>query len=122
MNGKIRLCLDPTHFNKWIIRPRHSSKLVDDVLHTLNGAKYSSVIDTTSPFFSHKLDEESRKLTMFGTPFSRYRYPRMSIGVLLSCGVYQYKVDAHLKNIPNCMAIADDIIMYKYRDDGSDHD
>ena len=28
-NGKIRLCLDPTHLNKWIIRPRHSSKLVD---------------------------------------------------------------------------------------------
>ena len=29
-NGKIRLCLDPTHLNKWIIRPRHSSKLVND--------------------------------------------------------------------------------------------
>ena len=39
-NGKIRLCLDPTHLNKWIIRPRHSSKLVDDVLHKLNGAQY----------------------------------------------------------------------------------
>ena len=32
-NGKIRLCLDPTHLNKWIIRPRHSAKLVDDILH-----------------------------------------------------------------------------------------
>ena len=39
-NGKIRLCLDPTHLNRWIIRPRHSSKLVDDVLHNLNGAKF----------------------------------------------------------------------------------
>ena len=25
-NGKIRLCLDPTHLNKWIIRPHHSAK------------------------------------------------------------------------------------------------
>ena len=39
-NGKIRLCLDPTHLNKWIIRPRHSAKLVDDILHKLHGAKY----------------------------------------------------------------------------------
>ena len=38
-NRKIRLCLDPTHLNKWIIRPRHNSKLVDDILHNLNRAK-----------------------------------------------------------------------------------
>ena len=38
-NGKLRLCLDPTHLNKWIIRPRHSTKLVDGILHKLNGAK-----------------------------------------------------------------------------------
>ena len=31
-------------------------------------------------------------------------------------------MDAHLEKISNCMAIADDIIMYGYRNDGSDHD
>ena len=39
-NGKSRLCLDLTHLNKCIIRPRHSSKLVDNVLHKLNRAPY----------------------------------------------------------------------------------
>ena len=68
-NGKLRLCLDPTHLNKWIIRPRHSSKLVDNVLHKLNGAQYFTVVDSTSSFFNHKLDEESSKLTTFGTPY-----------------------------------------------------
>ena len=33
-NGKIRLCLDPRHLNKWIICPRHSAKLVDDITQT----------------------------------------------------------------------------------------
>ena len=70
-NGKIRLCLDPTHLNKWIIRPRHSAKLVDDILHRLNGAKYFTVVDSTSSFFNHKLDKESSKLTTFGMPFGR---------------------------------------------------
>ena len=68
-NGKIRLCLDPTHFNKWIIRPRHSSKLVDNVLHKLNGTQYFTMAYSTSSFFKHKLDEESSKLTTFGTPY-----------------------------------------------------
>ena len=121
-NGKIQLCLDPTHLNKWIIRPRHSSKLVDDILHKLNRAKYFSFVDSTSLFFNHKLDSDSSKLTTFGTPFGRYRYLRMPMDASLSSDVYQYKVDTHLDKISNCMAIADDIIMYRYREDGKDHD
>ena len=121
-NGKIRLCLDPTHLNRWIIRPRHSARLVDDILHKLNGAKYFSVVDSTSSFFNHKLDSNSSKLTTFGKPFGRYHYLRMPMGTSLSSDVYQYKVDAHLDKIKNCMAIADDIIMYGHREDGKDHD
>ena len=121
-NGKIRLCLDLTHLNKWIIRPRHSAKLVDNVLHKLNGAKYFTVVDGTSSFFNHKLDEESSKLTTLGTPFGHYRYLRMPMGASLSSDIYQYKVDKHLEGIENCMAIADDIIIYGFKEDGSDHD
>ena len=46
-NGKIRLCLDPMHLNKWIIRPHHSAKLVDDILHRLSAAKFFMVVDST---------------------------------------------------------------------------
>ena len=44
------------------------------------------------------------------------------MGASLSSDVYQYKVDTHLENIQNCMAIVDDIIMCGFRDDGRDHD
>ena len=121
-NGKIRLCLDPTHLNKWIIRPRHSAKLVDDILHRLNGAKYFTVVDSTSSFFNHKLDEESSKLTTFGMPFGRYRYLRMPMGAGLSSDVYLYKVDGHLEYIENCVAITDDIIAFHFNPVGTDHD
>ena len=121
-NGKIKLCLDPTNLNKWIIRPRHSAKLVDDVLHNLNRVKWFSVVDSTSSFFNHKLDDESSKLTTFGTPFVHYRYLRMPMGAFLSSDIYQYKVDGHLDGIKYCMAIADDIIMFGSKEDSSDHD
>ena len=121
-NGKIRLCLDPTHLNKWIIRPHHSAKLVYDILHRLNGAKYFTVVDSTSSFFNHKLDKESSKLTTFGTPFGRCRYLRMPMGASLSSDVYQYKVDGHLEHIENCVAIADDIIIFGFNPDCTNHD
>ena len=114
--------MDPTHLNKWIIRPRHSTKLVDDILHRLNGAKYFTVVDSTSSFFNHKLDEESSKLMTFGTPFGRYRYLKMPMGASLSSDVYQYKVDGHLEHIRNCITIDDDIIAFGFNSDGTDHD
>ena len=107
LNGKLRLCLDPTYLNRWIIRPRHSSKLVDDVLHKLNGAHYFTVVCSTSSFFNHKLDKESSKLTTFGTPCGQYRYLRMPMGASLSSDIYQYKVDGRLEEIDHCIAIAD---------------
>ena len=85
-------------------------------------AKYFSVMDSTSSFFNHMLDDESSKLTMFGTPFGHYRYLRMPMWASLSSDIYQYKVDGHLDGIKNCMAIADNTIMYGFEEDGSNHD
>ena len=72
---------------------------MDDVLHKLNGAIFFSVVDITSSFFNHKLDEESSKLTIFGTPFGHYRYLRMPMGASLSSDIYQFKVNSHLEGI-----------------------
>ena len=80
------------------------------------------LVDSTSSFFKHMLDKESSKLTTFGTPFSHYRYLRMPMGASLSSDIYQYKVDSHFEGIENCMAIANDIIIYGFKEDGSDHD
>ena len=121
-NGKIRLCLDSTHLNKWIIHSHHSAKLFGDISHKLHGATYSPVMDSTSSFFNHKLDQESSNLTTFGTPFGRYRYLRIPMVASLSSDVYQYKVDSCLETIDQCVAIADDIIISGYKSDGSDHD
>ena len=95
---------------------------MDDILHRLNGAKWFTVHRQHKFLFNHKLDEESSKLTTFGTPFGQYRYLRMPMGASLSSDIYQYKVDGHLEGIENCTAIANDIIMYGFKKDGSDHD
>ena len=39
---------------------------------------------------------------------------RMPMGALLPSDIYQYKVDGHLEGIDQCVAIADDIIIYGF--------
>ena len=46
-NGSICLCLNPTHLNKFIVRPHHNSKTLDDILPKLVSAKKFNIVDST---------------------------------------------------------------------------
>ena len=66
-NGSIRLCLDPTHLNKYILRPHHNSKTLDDILPKLSGAKKFSIVDSTKLFFNLSLTKRASLLMTFAT-------------------------------------------------------
>ena len=42
------------------------------------------------------------------------------MGASLSSDVYQYKVDEIFQDIPQCVGIADDIVIFGYGDNGHD--
>ena len=52
VNGSLRICLDSTNLNKYIIRPVCNSHTLDDVSHLLKDVKHFSVFDATEGFFS----------------------------------------------------------------------
>ena len=71
-NCKIRLCLDPTQLNNYIVCPHKNAKLVEDLLPKLSGVKIFSTVDACSSFFMMTLSKESSYLTTFATMFGRY--------------------------------------------------
>ena len=109
-NGNIKLCLDPTHLNKYIVRPHHNSKTLDDILPRLSGAKKFSIDDSTKSF-NLSLTKSTSLLKTFGTMYGRYCYLRVPMGALLSSDVYQFKIDEIFEGIPRCVGIADDIMI-----------
>ena len=121
-NGKIHLCLDPTQLNKWIKCPIHDVQLVDDILPKLAGAKWFTIIDSTSSFWTQVLDKGSSLLTTFNTMYGRYCYLHLPMGVNLSSDVYQYQIDQTFENVKQCTGIADDLIIWGFDDNGDDHD
>ena len=92
-NGKIRLCLDPTQLNKYIVYPYHDAKLVEGLLPKLSQVEIFSIMDACSSFFMMALSKESSYLTTFATMFGRYRYVHVPMGASLSSDCFQYKMD-----------------------------
>ena len=80
-NGDIRICLDPKDLNRALKRPKYQMPTLDEVLPELSKAKVFTVLDAKDGFHQIKLDEESSYLTIFWTPFRRYRYLRMPMGI-----------------------------------------
>ena len=56
-NGSVRVCVDMRMPNKAILRERHPSPTVDDLVHNLNGATVFSKLDLKAGYHQIPLDE-----------------------------------------------------------------
>jgi hypothetical protein len=121
-DGSIRLCLDPKDLNRAIKRPHHFTPTLDDVLSKLNGATCFSIIDARSGYWNIKLDQQSSLYTTFNSPYGRYRFLRLPFGLVCAQDIFQRKVDETFSGLAGVTGIADDIIVYGYKSDHSDHD
>ena len=88
--------------------------------HTI--AKCFSNLDAQSGYWNIKLTQESSLLTTFNSPFGRYRFLRLPFGLICAQVKFQRKVDETFGDLPCVTAIADDIVVYSYNSDFSDHD
>ena len=71
-NGDIRICVDLKRLNEAVIREKYVLPTLEDIISKLSGATVFSSLDAASGFWQIPLDNNSRKLTTFITPFKRY--------------------------------------------------
>ena len=67
-DGRLRICLDPKHLNKVIMRSHYPLPTIEEVTTRLTNAKVFSVLDAKTGFWQVRLSEASSYLTMFNTP------------------------------------------------------
>ena len=66
-NGRVRICVDLTHLNKAVPMPS-----VDENLAKLEDSKIFFKLDAKGGFWQIPLDDRSKLLTTFVTPFGRF--------------------------------------------------
>ena len=55
--GKVGLCLDPTRFNKVLIREVHRGPSLNDIMPRLAGSSYHTLIHASLEYHNLKIDE-----------------------------------------------------------------
>jgi len=108
---EIRLCVDMRMANKAIIRERHPTPTIDDLISKLNGATVFSKIDLRSGYHQLPLAEESRYITTFSTHLGLRRYKRLNFGISSASEIFQNVVGSVIGGVEGALNISDDIII-----------
>ena len=107
-SGKVRICGDFTELNKGILRERYELPTIEDTLSKLSGGTVFTKLDANSGFYQIGLEEESAKLTTFITPFGRYYYKRLPMGISSAPEHYMRRMAQLTDSLPGTLCLMDD--------------
>ena len=111
-NGRVRICVDLTPLNKAVQRETHPMGSVDESLAMLGESKVFTKLDANSGFWQIPLDEESKLLTTFITPFGRFCFNRLPFGISSAPEIFQRTMSDILEGLDGVICRMDDILIH----------
>ena len=80
-DNRVRWVSDFRILNSMLVRKQYGLPRIQDILRKCSRYKYMTKIDISMQFYTFELDEESSWLCVIVTPFGKYRYLRLPMGV-----------------------------------------
>ena len=112
-NGKLRVCLDQRDVNKAIKRDHYKIPTIEEITHQLAGSKKFTKVDGTLSYLCIVLDYASSLLTIFNTPWGRYRFVCLSWSLTCAQDIFQWMMDQIQECCEGAIGIADDVIIHR---------
>ena len=114
-DGSLRLCIDYRQLNSRTIKDNYALPRIEEILDSLAGNTYFSVLDMKSGYHQIEIVEEHKERTAFTVgPLGFYEFNQMSFGLANAPATYQRLQeqclgDLHLKI---CFIYLDDLIIF----------
>ena len=112
-DGRIRITTDLTKLNAHVKRPVHPTDTPEGAIGKIkNGVKFFSTFDCLHGYHQIEVDEGSRHLLQFITPFGRYAYKRCPMGLVSSGDEFCRRVDEAISGIGQLSKVMDDLLAF----------
>ena len=85
---------------------------VEDIFSQLNGTKYFSTLDLRAGYHHIPLDEDFIPKTTFTSPFGKYEFVKVPIGLVQAQSYFQELMTGTLKDFNFTITYLDDIIIF----------
>ena len=97
--------------NKNLVRKPYPIPKIADVLQKLEGITYATALDLNMGYYTVRLDFSSQKLCTIITPWGKYQYQRLPMGVNVSPDVFQEKMSELMDGLEFVRTYLDDLLI-----------
>ena len=109
----VRLVIDFSEANKWILRPTHPFKAGKDLLDEIpENAQWFCKLDAKWGYFQIPLDEDSIEITTFIHELGVFEYLRAPMGLSASGDEWCKRSDEAVAGLPGVLKLIDDILVW----------
>ena len=113
-DGRVRFVSDFRRLNKQIKRTPYPLPHIKDMLLKVSHFTYATALDLVMGYYNITLSADASKLCTIVTPFGKYEYLRLPMGVSVAPDIFQEKICDLFHDLEHVRAFIDDLLVVSH--------